>query len=199
MATITQPQAPIAPAPKRWTVSQFHRLWEEGYFDGRKAILLNGTVIETPIPGPLHNKGVGKVDYALKRIFLSGYWVRVQLPLELNLWVDPVPDLAVVPGAPDDYDVNPSTAQLVVEVSDTTLALDLGDKALLYAAAGIPDYWVLDLGNRLLHVHRDSQQDATSISGFRFRRIDRINDTGSIAPLALPGMIIDVKDLLPRV
>lgn len=198
MPTLTQPKPVPQPARKRWTVPEFHRLWEEGYFDGRKAILLDGEIIDMPIPGPLHNKGVGKVDYALKRVFQGNYWVRIQLPLVLNLWIDPVPDVSVVTGSPDDYDVNPSTALLVVEVSDTTLAIDLGDKALLYAAAGITDYWVLDLVNRSLIVHRNPQPDATAPSGFRFQDITGHDASASIAPLALPGSNIGVSELLPR-
>lgn len=97
--TLALPKPPIAPARKSWTVAQFHWLWEQGLFDGRKAFLLAGEIIEMPIPGPVHNKGVGKVDYALKRIFGSSYWVRIQLPLVLGLWTDPVPDIAVVLGA----------------------------------------------------------------------------------------------------
>lgn len=198
MATLTLPKPSPIPAPKRWTVPQFHLLWEQGHFDGRKAILLDGEIIDMPIPGPLHNKGVGKVDYALKRVFLGNYWVRIQLPLELGLWSDPVPDVAVVNGLPDDHDVNPSTALLVVEVSDTTLSIDLNDKAILYAAARIADYWVLDLTNRRLVVHRDPQPDSNSVSGFRYQDVVPLDEAASVAALALPGMMIDVRELLPR-
>lgn len=193
--TLTRP-APL-PGPKRWTVREFHRLWEQGFFSERKAILLDGEIIDMPIPGPLHNKGVGKGDYALKRVFVGNFWVRVQLPLELNLWTDPVPDLSVVDGSPDDYNVNPSTALLAVEVSDTTLSIDL-EKALLYAAAGIREYWIVDLNNRLLIVHRDPQPDAASTSGFRYQNVTRLDGTASVFPLALPSAKIDVSELLPR-
>jgi Uma2 family endonuclease len=195
MSTSTLPSALATPARKRWTVPEFHRAWELGFFDGKKAILLDGEIIETPLPGPLHNKGVGKVDYALKRAFAGNFWVRIQLPLELNLWADPVPDVSVVPGTPDDYDVNPATALLVIEVSDTTLAIDTGDKALLYAAAGLADYWVLDLNNRELIVHRDPQPDP---AGARYQTIFRVNESGTVTPLTLPGCIIAVGELLPR-
>ncbi len=197
MATQTLPRPAPAPGPKRWTVREFHRLWEQGFFSERKAILLEGEIIDMPIPGPLHNKGVGKGDYALKRVFVGNFWVRVQLPLELNLWTDPVPDLSVVDGTPDDYDANPSTALLAAEVSDTTLSIDL-EKALLYAAAGIREYWIVDLNNRVLIVHRDPQPDAASVSGFRYQSITRLDDTASVSPLALPSAKIDVSELLPR-
>ncbi len=181
--------------PERWTVPQFHRLWETGYFDGRKAILLQGEILEMPIPGPLHNKGVGKVDYALKKVFTSNFWVRIQLPLELDLWSDPVPDVPVVVGSPDDHDVNPTTALLVVEVSDTTLSTDLNEKAKLYAAAGIQEYRVVDLNNRLLVVHR-KPNDASSAG---WDTIKPFGENEVIEPLALAGVSVAVADMLPRV
>lgn len=185
------------PGPKRWTVREFHRLWEQGFFSERKTILLDGEIIDMPIPGPKHNKGVGKGDYALKRIFVGNYWVRVQLPLVLGLWTDPVPDLSVVDGTPDDYDTNPSTALLAVEVSDTTLTIDL-EKALLYAAAGIREYWIVDLNSRLLIVHRDPQPDPESTSGFNYKSVDRLIEAANVSPLALPSAKIDVSELLPK-
>ena len=116
----------------------------------------------------------------------------------LSLWTDPVPDIAVVLGAPDDHDVNPTTALLVVEVSDTTLSIDLGDKADLYAAAGIADYWVLDLNNRLLHLHRDPQPDLSTRSGFRYNDVRQLDDSATVPPLTLPAMSLLVRDLLPK-
>lgn len=66
-------------------------------------------------------------------------------PLVVGDDSEPEPDLAIVPGTPRDYPDHPTSALLVVEVSDTTLALDRGQKRRLYAAAGITDYWVLNL------------------------------------------------------
>ena len=60
MPTQTLPRSAALPGPKRRTVPEFHRLWEDGYFNGRKAILLDGEILDMPIPGPLHNKGVGE-------------------------------------------------------------------------------------------------------------------------------------------
>lgn len=81
-------------------------------------------------------------DYVLKAIFTPGYWVRIQQPLVLSQWSDPIPDLAVVPGAPRDYPQLPTSALLVVEVSDSSPDIDTGDNAALYAAGGIADYWL---------------------------------------------------------
>jgi Uma2 family endonuclease len=110
--------------------------------------LLEGEIIEMPGQNPLHSKGINLADYALKAVFASGFVVRIQQPLVLSLWTDPEPDIAVVAGSIRDFDAHPTFASLVLEVSDSTLAIDLGDKALLYAAAKIADYWVVDVNGR---------------------------------------------------
>src|SRR5204863_3809855 len=96
--TLTAPPLPIAlpapsspPLPKRWTVKEFHQLWEDGWFEDCRPMLLDGEIFQMAIPGHLHNKGVGMADYALRKIFADGYWVRVQMPLVLGQRSDPVP------------------------------------------------------------------------------------------------------------
>jgi Uma2 family endonuclease len=91
----------------------------------------------------------------------------------------------------------PTTAVLAVEVADTSLATDRGEKAQLYAAAGIADYWVVDLNNRLLIVHRDPQSDPASPSGASYRMVTPLVIGQSISPLATPQAIVNVADLLP--
>ena len=110
----------MGPRRKRWTVDEFHRLRIQGWFDGVKPMLLDGEIIEMPIPGPSHDCGIGLVETALRSVFPVGWWVRGQLPLVLGLWTDLMPDFAVVFGSPRDYvDSQPTTAVLVVEISDS--------------------------------------------------------------------------------
>jgi Uma2 family endonuclease len=189
---------PALPSPKRWTVAEFHKLWEDGWFERSRPMLLDGEIYEMAIPGPLHNAGVSLADYLLKAVFAQGFVVRVQMPLVLGQWSDPVPDLAVLTGSVRDYmATQPTTAVLAVEVADTSLATDRGEKAQLYAAAGIADYWVVDLNNRLLIVHRDPQSDPASPSGASYRMVTPLVIGQSISPLATPQAIVNVADLLP--
>src|SRR3954452_10573457 len=110
--------APGPPAPKRWTVAEFHQLWEDGWFEGSKPMLLDGEIYLMPIPGPLHSTGVTLADYAIKAVFTQGFVVRIQMPLVLGQWSDPVPDVAVLTGSVRNYvATQPTTAELVVEVS----------------------------------------------------------------------------------
>jgi Uma2 family endonuclease len=108
---------------------------------------------------------------------------------------EPEPDLIVLRRPFDDFDdANPSPAdlQLVVEVSDSTLAFDLTRKSALYARAGIQEYWVVDLVNARLIVHREPRPED---SGFASIRI--VGRDESIAPLAAPHAALKVADVLP--
>jgi Uma2 family endonuclease len=204
MSTLTLP--PLAtmlvpltmPRRKRWTVAEFHRLWQDGWFEYCRPALLDGEIIEMPNPGPAHNMSTTLADYQLKAIFGTGFVVRVQMPLVFGLWTDPIPDLAVVPGTPFDYPDNPTSALLIVEVADTSVATDLGEKASLYATANILDYWVIDLNNRQLIVHRDPQTDPTNSARLTYRQITSFDETGVVQSVAAPASSIRVVDVLPR-
>ena len=112
------------------------------------------------------------------------------MPLNLGRDSDPEPDLAVVRGRIEDYSDHPTTALLIVEVSDTTLRLDRR-KAGLYAAAGIAEYWIVNLNERQVEVHRSPQADGE----YAERRV--ISAGESLAPLGRSTLSIKVMDLLP--
>src|SRR5947209_7577198 len=151
------------PRPLRWTREDYYRLCEAEWFQGRRVQLINGEIIEMPAQKNYHAVAVALSDDALTAAFGPGFWVRVQMSLDLSPLSVPDPDLAVVPGTPRSYTTasNPTTGLLVVEVSETTLAYDRNHKAGLYAAAGIADYWIVNLVGRQLEVHRDPVADAT--------------------------------------
>jgi aryl-alcohol dehydrogenase-like predicted oxidoreductase len=108
------------------------------------------------------------------------------------------PDVAVVAGSIGDYaDAHPTTAVLVIEVADTSLAFDRTAKASLYAKAGIPEYWMLNLAVRCLAVSRDPRPDASQPYGFGYATQFTVEASGSVSPLALPEAVIQVADMLP--
>lgn len=184
------------PRPTVWTVPTFHRVRESGVWDGRRPILLQGTVWELGPMNPPHAVSVNLVFQALQPIFGAGWVIRPQLPLVLDLDTDPLPDIAVVTGSPRDYlHDHPKTAALVVEISDTTLGLDITEKAELYATADIRDYWVLDLNAQRLLVFRDPA--ALPDGGASYRSHLTLGPAESISPLAAPSATVRVADLLP--
>ncbi len=186
-----------APPRLRWTTDEFHATCDAGVFEGRNVILVDGEILEMPAPNPDHNSASELTRAALAVAFGSSFWVRHEMALDLSLDTDPVPDLAVVPGTPRTVRNQPGTALLVVEVSDSTLAYDRGEKSNLYAEGGIADYWVLDLNGRQLLVFRDLQPDPAAARGFAYRTRLILGPTDGVSPLAAPQASITVADLLP--
>lgn len=202
MTTLTIPTRTVKPSavpqPKRWTVDEFYALCNQGWFEDCKPMLLDGEILEMAIPNPPHGASLTLVLYALMTTFGAGYVVRPQLPLPLNRSWDPIPDLAVVRGSVFDYaTVHPKTALLVVEISESTLSIDTGRKALLYASGGIADYWVVDLDNRKLIVFRDPVADPSVPLGSRYNTRIELDPTATISPLAAPHVSFTVGDWLP--
>jgi Uma2 family endonuclease len=178
-----------------FTRDQFYTIWADGIFGDRRVELVGGVIyLMSPIHEP-HVAGVSLVTDALKAAFGSGYYVRVQAPLDIGLLTNPEPDLSVVLGSPRAYKTAPTSATLVVEVSDSTLAYDTTTKAEQYAAAGVTEYWVLDLVNGRLLVLRDPAPVAAG--GHAYRKQLTLGPTDSVAPLAGPSASINVADLLP--
>lgn len=189
------PAATPPPLRLRWTTAQFHDLCDTGVFDGRRVMLIDGEILTMPLPNPPHNLSLGKCDDRLRQVFATGFHIRNQMALDVGTANDPGPDLAVVAGRREDYsDRQPDTAALVVEVADSSLFLDTTTKAELYARAGVPEYWVVDLENRQLIVLRDPQQLAAN--GYSYQTKVTLKPTDSISPLAAPTATIKVSELL---
>jgi Uma2 family endonuclease len=189
----------VKPAPFRWTAEAFYRLLDAGYFDGRRVELIDGEIVEMPSQKNYHGAALTRTADALKVAFGTGYWVRVQLSLDLSPRSVPDPDVAVIQGSPvgiTPTTPNPTSALIVAEVSDTTLGTDRNWKSHLYAAAGIADYWIVNLVQRQLEVYRNPVSDASAPFGARYA--DRvIFDPGdNVTPLATPTPVA-VADLLP--
>jgi Uma2 family endonuclease len=122
---------------------------------------------------------------ALREAFGATARVRVQLPIALDEESEPEPDVSVVSGPLADADpALPSGALLIVEVSDSSLTLDRTEKASLYARAGIADYWILNLGERVLEVHREPMPASTAPHGWHYRQVYRLGAGDVVSPLA---------------
>ena len=161
-------------------------------------MLIDGEILEMPGPNPPHAAITTKIDYTLREHFRQGFVIRNQSPLVVSQTTDPEPDLAVVSGkVMDYYQAHPTTAVLVIEVSESTLDYDLTTKASLYAASSIADYWVVDLVNRRLVLHRDPQPDPSATFKWRYADIQALGYGDTLSPLALPSASVAVTDLLP--
>src|SRR5207244_10323316 len=126
-------------------------------------------------------------------------WVRCQMSLDLSPFGIPEPDVAVVAGAWRTHPNRgmPTDALLVVEVSDTTLRDDQTYKMSMYAAAGIKDYWILNLVDRQLEVYREFIADTGQPFGVRYNTVTILKPGDTVSPLAAPHAVIPVADLIP--
>jgi Uma2 family endonuclease len=199
---LTSPAAPSParshPTRKRWTCAEFNRLGEDGWFEGEKLLLIDGELIEMPPPNPPHVTATLLIQKVMECLFGAGHHARVEGSLVLGARTDPVPDVAVVTGSIRDYAAaHPTTALLIVEVAESSFDYDTGEKAGLYAAAGIEDYWVVDLVGRRVLVHRGPQPSAGAHHGAAYSSVQVIAEGGTVEPLATPGRTTPVADLLP--
>ena len=176
----------------RWTRREYENMVSGGVFHPEdKLELIDGEIYDVSPQSSRHATAIRLVEEALRRVYGRGFDVRVQLPTAIDSSSEPEPDVAVVEGSPRDYvDAHPSTALLIVEVADTSLAFDRTRKQASYARNGIPEHWIVNLVDGLLEVRREPERDAYA-EAFEVGRAE------SISPLSRPERSIAVRDLLP--
>jgi Uma2 family endonuclease len=184
---------------RRWKRVEYERLIESGFFQpGDPVELVGGQLIVAEPQGSRHFAAIQAVEEALRAAFGPGWDVRGQGPLALDDESEPEPDVAVVPGSFRDYVAeHPSRPVLVIEVSESSLALDRDHKGSLYARAGLVDYWIVNLIDRVLEVHREPTPDPAAAFAWHYQSVEVFGPEASVSPLASPGAHIRVADLLP--
>ena len=191
--------SPSSIRTKRWTRQEYERLIELGAFrPGDRLELVGGQVMVREPQSTPHATGIRLVTQALRAAFGPGWNVEAQLPVALDEESEPEPDLAVVAGGPRDYLAShPSRPVLIVEVAFTSLEFDREDKGSLYARAHVPDYWIVNLVDRVLEVRRDPVPAAEAPFGWRYGTAQSLGLEAFISPLAAPHARIAVADLVP--
>jgi Uma2 family endonuclease len=181
----------------RFSVNQFYQLDELGFFGDRHIELIEGILYEMTI-NPGHASASDFTGQVLRMIFGAGWYVREAKPLATGRRSLVEPDFAVIAGSIGDFtQAHPSTAALVVEISDSTLRKDRRLKAHLYAQANLPEYWIVNLIDRQLEVHRDPGPDPARKRRFRYASVTIVPESGTLSPLAAPDSVVPVSDLLP--
>ena len=182
---------------RRWRRVEYDRLVDLGMFEGERLELLDGLLVLREPQGSPHAAIAAHIGRALATAFGLGWHPRLHSPLALDDESEPEPDVAVVAGIPLDYvGAHPSTAGLVVEVAESSLRLDRV-KGGLYARAGIREYWIANLVDRTLEVHREPHSAAESTHGWVYRSVELLGSPATVTPLAAPTALIRVADLLP--
>ena len=184
---------------KRWKRVEYEKLVEQGVFGPEDRIeLIDGLLVVAEPQSTWHVAAVKLVELALMRIFPEGWDVRTQAPVALDDTSEPEPDIAVVRGGPRDYLIeHPRDPVLVVEVSLTSLAFDREAKSGLYARAGRPEYWIVNLVDRVLEVHREPAPASSAPYGWEYTSTVVLAPHETVTPLAAPTALIAVADLMP--
>lgn len=183
---------------RRWTRVEYDKLIDAGFLGpGDKIELLAGQLCVSEPQNSPHAMGIALGLDALQKALDSRGHVRVQLPIALDDESEPEPDLAVVSGSPRDYTDHPSGPVLVVEVADSSLALDREYKGSLYARARLPEYWIVNLVDQVLEVYRDPGSDPGATYGWAYRVMLTLRPNEHVMPLAVSLAQILVADLLP--
>jgi len=184
---------------RHWTRKEYDHLITIGFFQEDEPIELLGGELRVSEPqGSAHYTAIGLVEDALRAALGPGWLVRSQGPIALTDDSEPEPDVAVTRGSRRDYSrEHPARPALVVEVADSSLAMDREHKGSLYARAGVADYWILNLVERVLEVYREPILDPTTRFGWRYASMEILAPGVSTAPLVAPAARIPVSDLLP--
>ena len=184
----------VAAGPKRFTVDDYHRMSElEILSPVERTELINGEIVVMAAKGTAHASAVLLTQRLLTRMIGWQLFVRSEAPIQLNDRSEPEPDITVVrldPLAYSTHHPTPKDVLLLIEVADSSFKHDLEVKAPTYAAAGIVDYWILDVIERELHVFRQPLGD-------RYQSHSVLAATLSITPVAFADLDIQISDMLP--
>ncbi|MFP4228159.1 MAG: Uma2 family endonuclease [Salinivenus sp.] len=189
VALTSSSEAPAA--PRRFTADEYMRMAEAGILSDDDAVeLIHGQIVEMSPGNPPHRVCVAKINRLLvHQLEGTEYFVQPQSTLPLDRHNLPEPDLAVLRGTPDDLMQGELDAVLVVEVADTSLDRDRTVKQSLYAQAGVPTYWIVNLRDRTIEVYREPDGET-----YRERRTRDADDSVALPGTAAP---VGVAELLP--
>ena len=161
MSTITPtrqasspPTFSTAPVLYRMTVDEYERIGE--MLDDPRVELIDGHLVKKMPKNPEHSWATKQVLKALERLLPAGWTWRTEQPVRIPAYDEPEPDVSIVRGSDDDYMhrmPGPADVALLVEISESTLATDRGEKLRTYARAAIPIYWIVNLVDRQVEVY----------------------------------------------
>ena len=182
--------------PRLFTRVEYYAMAKAGIigYDERLQ-LIEGEIVAM---APMGNRHAAAIEAAPEELLLNGIVqrgasVRSQTPIRISEALDPEPDAMVLKRRDDRYAQDaprPEDVLLIVEISDSTLNYDVDVKIPMYAAAGIPELWIMNLREDVIDSHSDPSSE-----GYRATRRYQLGDV--IAPLAFPDVEIEVSKLIP--
>jgi Uma2 family endonuclease len=190
------PSPCLAQSLYRLTVRQFERMIEDGTIgEDERVELIDGLLVAKSRRSRPYIVAGNKGLRILWRMIPPGWHVAKGVPILASDWSRPEPDLAVIRGVVEDYDEREATADdvaLVVEIAEATVPAERADMARVYAAAGIPVFWIVNLADGQLEIFSEPRRD-----GYHAHEV---LDRGQDVPVVIAGVEaawIAVADLLP--
>lgn len=174
----------------RLTVEDYYLLAEEGVLkpDSRTE-LLNGQIVDMFPIGPFHSDSVDWLSTELTDLRRGRWIVRTQGPLRLSKFSVPEPDIMLLqPGRYRRALPGPKDVFLLIEVADSSLQMDKTEKVPLYAQAGIPEVWIVDVPHTLVEIYRDPTP-----AGYATRAMVKLG--GTVSPASFPDVVLRTSEI----
>jgi Uma2 family endonuclease len=179
--------------PHRFTIGEYLAMGETGILQPEDRVeLIDGRIVAMSPIGNWHHTSVRWLARLLHAQVPDGLFVDTQGPVNIGENTQVVPDLALIHANRDTWDtpVRGQDCVLVVEVAESSLAADRTTKMAVYAAAGVPEYWVVDLAGRAVEVYRDPES-----SVYRSRTIHRRGEVVTLQ--GAPEVAVAVSEVVP--
>ncbi len=191
---LTQPLAAISePGPYRFTVEEWHRLGEAGFFtDDHRVELLDGEIILMSPIGNRHALAFAFLNDLLADFKEDRFLIWPGNPVEADNRSEPLPDLTLLSRLHRTSQRHPFShdAFLIVEISDSSLTYDRTRKLRKYATTGVREYWIVNLKDDVIEVHREPIGD-------HYSRVTTYAPGDTISPLAFPDVSVQVAEIIP--
>jgi Uma2 family endonuclease len=177
---------------RRFCVDEYHRLIEAGVLgEDEHAELIDGVIFAVAPQGPAHAYVVQELNRLLVLQLGDEHRLRPQLPATLDDWNEPEPDLAIVlTEKTRSRKRHPDHALVVIEVAESSLRYDRQRKAPLYASRRIPEYWIVNVSERSVEVHRDPDPAA-----LRYQITEVFRCGQAVVSQSVPAIRIEVAGL----
>ncbi|BAY90707.1 MULTISPECIES: Uma2 family endonuclease [unclassified Tolypothrix] len=184
---------------KRFTLAEYHRLAELGFFkEGERVELIKGEIINMAAKGKPHSVCLTRLSRELFQLVKEQGTIRTQDPITIADNSEPEPDLVIVRNRADDYLANypnPSDILLLIEIADSSLKYDQEVKLPLYAEAGIIDYWIFNLVDNYLEFYSEPYQTAQGKFGYRRKLIFLPNESVNLP--SFTDLVLELSKVFP--
>ena len=186
---------PLATTTKRFSLEEYHRLAELGFFqkEEKRVELIRGELVYMAAKGVAHEVCITRLCRELPKCLNDAVTIRCQSPIAIPPNSEPEPDFAIVRNHPDDYisgHPKPANILMLIEVSDSSITFDQNVKLPLYAENSVEDYWIFNLLDKILECYSEPYRNAHGKWAYRSKQIHLPTDS-----VAFPNLL-QAKDLV---